>query len=84
MRSLRISTTLLFTTCILSLLFVTSCKKDNCKTAPNISDIDLEIKIKRFDQDFFSMIDTNDIETSLNQLNEKYPNFGKNIIDTIA
>ncbi len=76
MRSLRISTILLFTICGFSLLFITSCKKDNCKPAPNVSDIDVEIKIKRFDQDFFSIIDTNDIESSVKELYEKYPKFG--------
>ena len=77
MKILRTSTILLFTICSFSLLFVTSCKKDGCKPAPNVSDIDLDIKIKRFDQDFFSIIDTNDIASSINELYEKYPKFGE-------
>lgn len=76
MRSLRISTILFFTTCSFLLVFISSCKKDNCKPAPNVSNINLKVKIERFDQDFFSMIDTNDIEASVNKLNEKYPKFG--------
>lgn len=47
-----------------------ACKKK--KGIPDISDIKVDIKLERFDRDFFA-IDTNDIWPSLTKLNKKYP-----------
>jgi hypothetical protein len=49
-----------------------SCNNSNNK--PNVSDIKVDLKIERFDKDFFSM-DTNRLSQSLNELNRKYPTF---------
>jgi len=47
-----------------------ACKKK--KGIPDVSDIKVDIKLERFDRDFFA-IDTNNILSGLNQLNSKYP-----------
>jgi hypothetical protein len=48
-----------------------SCKDKN---VPDVSDIKVELTVKRFEQDFFA-IDTNHVMASLNQVGEKYPLF---------
>ena len=53
-------------------LIVLGC--DNKKPAPDVSDIKVDIQLKRFDKDLFS-IDTNNIEPSLNKLQEEYGTF---------
>ena len=45
-----------------------SCKKG----IPNVSDIKVEIQLKRFDRDFFAL-DTNNVWPGLTELNKKYP-----------
>jgi hypothetical protein len=49
-----------------------SCNNSNNK--PDVSTIKMDVKIERFDKDFFS-IDTTRLEQSLNALNKKYPAF---------
>jgi hypothetical protein len=56
----------------LLILVLISCNNSNNK--PNVSDIKVNVKIERFDKDFFS-IDTNQLHQSLNALNKKYPTF---------
>ena len=48
-----------------------SCKD---KSAPDVSNIKVELTVKRFEQDFFAL-DTNRIMASLQQVGEKYPYF---------
>ena len=48
-----------------------SCKD---KDVPNVSNIKINLTVKRFEQDFFA-IDTNHIMTSMEQLSGKYPLF---------
>lgn len=48
-----------------------SCKDKN---VPDVSNVKVELTVKRFEQDFFA-IDTNHVMASLNQLGEKYPLF---------
>ncbi|OQP58611.1 hypothetical protein [Niastella populi] len=48
-----------------------SCKDKN---VPDVSDIKVELTVKRFEQDFFA-IDTNRVMAALNQLGQKYPLF---------
>jgi hypothetical protein len=48
-----------------------SCKDKN---VPDVSNIKVELTVKRFEQDLFA-IDTNRVMASLNQLGEKYPLF---------
>lgn len=56
----------------LLILVLISCNDSNNK--PNVSDIKVNVKIERFDKDFFS-IDTNHLDQSLSDLNKKYPSF---------
>lgn len=49
-----------------------SCNNSNNK--PDVSNIKVDVKIDRFDKDFFS-IDTNHLDQLLNDLNRKYPAF---------
>jgi len=54
------------------LLLLIACNNSN--NNPNISDIKIDLKIERFDKDFFSM-DTTQLGQSLAELNKKYPTF---------
>ena len=56
--------------CITLLLVACGGKKDK----PDVSEIKIDVKIERFDRDFFSM-DTTHLMSSLEQLNQKYPGF---------
>lgn len=56
------------------LLFLISCG-DN-KNIPDVSNIPVEVKIQRFEQDLFS-IDTNDVAPGLKQIEAKYPAFSQ-------
>lgn len=44
------------------------------KPAPDVSNIKIDVQLKRFDKDLFS-IDTNNVETSLNKLQQEYGSF---------
>lgn len=55
----------------LILIFI-SCH--NSSNKPDVSDIKVNVKMERFDQDFFS-IDTNNISASLNKVNQGDPDF---------
>ena len=57
---------------VLTLLFLVSC--GNKKNVPDVSNIQIELSTQRFEQDFFKL-DTLNIETSLNNINKKYPSF---------
>ena len=48
-----------------------ACNNNN-KDIPDVSDIKVDIKLERFDRDFFS-IDSNNILAGLDKLNSKYP-----------
>jgi hypothetical protein len=50
-----------------------SCSGDK-KNIPDVSNIKVQIDVKRFDKDFFS-IDTNNIEVSITKLQQQYPHF---------
>lgn len=56
---------------VLSLgLFLFSCKSD--KKIPDVSKINVDLQLDRFDRDFFA-IDTNNVLAGLNNLIQKYP-----------
>jgi len=63
-----------FFTILISILLISSCRFDKGKNIPDVSNIDVDIKINRFEQDFFS-IDTNDVATGMKGLTQKYPDF---------
>jgi hypothetical protein len=47
---------------------------NNHKANPDVSDIRMDVKLQRFDRDFFSM-DTSRMDQSIRQLSAKYPAF---------
>ena len=53
-------------------LFFTSCSND--KNIPDVSNIQVNLHVERFDKDFFSM-DTINIDASFDALQKKYPSF---------
>lgn len=55
-----------------AILFLFSCNSSD--STPDVSDIKVDLTIKRFDKDFFSM-DTTNLDTSLTVLGNKYPEF---------
>jgi len=56
------------------LLEIVSCRCDKNKIFPDISNIIVDIKIERFEQDLYS-IDTTAYESEIKKLREKYPDF---------
>ena len=61
------------------ILIVGSCKGKN---VPDVSGIKVDLQLQRFDKDFFA-IDTNHIDQSLQQLQQKYPSFIQDFIFNI-
>jgi len=60
---------------IFTALFVfEACIESKYKNIPDVSGIDISLKINRFDQELFA-IDTNEIESGIQLLEEKYPDF---------
>lgn len=64
---------------LLILLIFSNCKRKNI---PDVSAVKVDLKLERFDKDFFS-IDTNRIDRSLQQLQQKYPGFLQDFIFNI-
>jgi hypothetical protein len=66
-----------------AILTFNSCGSDDDRNIPDVSGIQLEVKIRRFDQDLFAL-DTNNLEPGLQQLAQKHPEmlplFAENII----
>jgi hypothetical protein len=54
----------------------------NNKRIPDVSNINVSLTVQRFDKDFFS-IDTNNISSSLTELQKKYPYFLKDFLYNI-
>ena len=52
----------------------TGCQQDSTNQAPDVSNINVELQLQRFDQDLFA-IDTSDMEASLRDLAQQYPYF---------
>ena len=50
---------------------LTSCGGSD-RMHPDVSDIKVDVRIQRFDRDFFAL-DTNNLETGMQQLSQKYP-----------
>ena len=61
-------------TLILSLLFSLGCSREEKRKVPDVSTIPVDIEIRRFDQSLFQL-DTNQMESSLQQLQQQYPVF---------
>jgi hypothetical protein len=61
-----------FISLIVVLFLLLSC--NNKKGIPDVSNINVDVQVQRFDKDFFS-IDTNNLQVSMDQLLKKYPAF---------
>jgi hypothetical protein len=57
-----------------------SCNNDN--QIPDVSHIKIDIKLRRFEKDFFAM-DTNHLSESLQRLHQNYPDFTNDFIKNI-
>ncbi|MCW3081163.1 hypothetical protein [Segetibacter sp.] len=63
----------------ISILLISSCTG---KKIPDVSDVKVELQMQRFDNDFFA-VDTSQIDRSLQQLHNKYPDFLRDFIFNI-
>ncbi len=66
-----ISKYLPFFTVLVALLFAAGCN-DNDRYLPDVSHIQVDIKLQRFDQDLFRL-DTSNLEAGMQQLTARYP-----------
>lgn len=66
----------LFVAGFIVLTLFSACRRDQGNNAPDVSDIELEVEIRRFEKDLFA-IDTNQVELQLEQLEQKYPAFSE-------
>jgi hypothetical protein len=62
------------------IIFCFSCRSN--KNIPDVTDIKVNLEIKRYEQEFFSM-DTMNIASSINSLLKKYPKFTPDYIQNI-
>lgn len=67
---------------MLSLLFIQACRQDNKKNIPDVSDIEVELEVTRFEQLLFA-IDTNQMAAGLQDLEAKYPVFSQIFFERI-
>lgn len=63
---------------LILLVLAQSCLPDKGKNIPDVSEIDVNIKVQRFEKDLMS-IDTNHVSAAMSDLAEKYPVFLKEI-----
>lgn len=63
----------LFTLLILTIL-LWSCQSEQTEPLPDVSNIEIDLNLRRFEQDLFSL-DTTQMEASLEALKSKYPEF---------
>ena len=59
----------------LSFLLLSSCTSEPIESIPDVSNIEVDLKMRHFEKDFFAL-DTNDINSGLSQLEAQYPVFG--------
>ena len=66
-----------FIGCIIvcSILLI-SCQSEKIESAPDVSNIEVDLEIRRFEQDLFQM-DTNNLEAAVRTLKEQYPLFSE-------
>lgn len=63
-------------------LILTMSACNNQPSAPDVSNIRVELDVQRFEKDFFAL-DTNHLNTELDKLVARYPSFGENFMGTI-
>jgi hypothetical protein len=61
--------------CSLIAFAFSACNNNPCKPAPDVSEIEADIKFNRFDQDLFNLSTQNPDTVALAALREKYPDF---------
>ncbi len=68
----------------LSLIFIglSACQPEGQEAAPDVSGIEVEVRIRRFEQDLFTL-DTNDLAAGLARLEAAYPTFSRIYFDNI-
>lgn len=66
----------LFIAGLIGLALLLACQRDQDNNAPDVSDIELQVDIRRFEQDLFG-IDTNQIAQQLAQVEQNYPAFSQ-------
>ncbi len=59
---------------ILVILIIAGCEWDKGKNIPDVSNIDIDLKVNRFEQDLFK-VDTNNVAEGLTDIAKKYPEF---------
>jgi hypothetical protein len=59
---------------LVSFVLLCICSCSNKKNIPDVSNINVQLTLQRFDKDLFS-IDTNNVSAALTQLQKKYPSF---------
>lgn len=59
---------------ILAAIIILLASCTDSKEKPDVSNIKVNVKVERFDEDFFSL-DTNDLSGSMDRLYKKYPSF---------
>ena len=68
---------------LIVLAFINGCSNDGPeKFVPDVSDISVEVELRRFEKDLFSL-DTNQIGLELTNLRKKYPAFAAILMDQI-
>lgn len=65
-----------------ALLIVSLIASCDTKDKPDVSGIKIDLKVERFEKDFFA-VDTNNLVSSLSELKQKYPDFTKDFIQNI-
>ncbi|MEM6377511.1 MAG: hypothetical protein AAF705_04805, partial [Bacteroidota bacterium] len=59
---------------LIGLLMLSACQTDQSVDTPDVSDIEVNLELRRFEQDLFQL-DTNQMEEGLAQLEQRYPAF---------
>jgi len=67
---------------LLLAMLLTACQSDDSIEAPDVSDIQVDVELRRFEQELFSL-DTNRMDTALSRLEDNYPAFGSVFFDRI-
>lgn len=64
------------------LIVLSACQADKFKDIPDVSDIEIDLNVRRFEQELFK-VDTNALEASLDALEKNYPGFGQIFFENI-
>ena len=74
MRSIHSSLYIRSLILIFGSLFFVACQNESREPIPDVSDIEIPLEIRHFEQDLFNL-DTTNMEVALGQLYQKYPEF---------